>query len=280
MKIRKEIVAGAIILLLLSCIGAGIYYNNNRLLSDDLNNEKLRSEMLLAERLAIQKEVESFRFDIASLSGKNKELDNMLADAGKKLNEKENEIFNEKGKNAKMRKHLNELNQMKSDFESKVLSLTDNINKMDREKNLQDQIIASLKEENKKLADHNHLLTSMTADNYLVQTTRARERLTVKARKARKMSLSFKVPENITENISFKLTKPDGTKIEGKENGLTYTIGKDNDALLASIGMDQKITTKKIEMTYLPKDKLKPGVYKIEMFNGGKYMGSCNVKLR
>jgi hypothetical protein len=38
--------------------------------------------------------------------------------------------------------------------------------------------------------------------------------------------------------------------------------------------------SRKIEMTYEPKEKQKPGLYQIEMYNVEKYVGTINVKLR
>jgi hypothetical protein len=38
--------------------------------------------------------------------------------------------------------------------------------------------------------------------------------------------------------------------------------------------------SRKVEMTYAPKERQKPGLYKIEMYNADKYVGTVNVKLR
>ena len=55
------------------------------------------------------------------------------------------------------------------------------------------------------------------------------------AKRAKKMTVTFNVPENMVENISFKLTKPDGTQVEGKDNGIASRIVNGDEGLMASI---------------------------------------------
>jgi len=85
----------------------------------------------------------------------------------------------------------------------------------------------------------------------------------------------------MVESISFKIMKPDGSQIGGKnDQGLTFEVTNDDAGLLVNSSSEVIKVSKKIEMTYEPKEKLKAGVYKVEMFNGEKYVGACNVKLR
>lgn len=282
-KLSKErmIATGAVIFLILALIGTGLFYNSNKSLTKNLNNERLKSEMMLSEKLALQKEIEIFRNQINSLSGKNSELDKLLAETSKKLSEKEaqlSRIVRENGNIKTLKKELSDLNQMKKDFESQVLALNESIRKLNSEKDALNQTIASLQEENKQLAANYEILNSMTADNYLVETTKRKDKLTVVAKRTKKITVSFKVPENIIEDISFKIVKPDGKTVEGKNNGIACRILNEDEGLMASINGGK--VSKKIEMTYEPKDKQKPGLYQIEMYNGEKYIGTCNVKLR
>ena len=120
----------------------------------------------------------------------------------------------------------------------------------------------------------------MTTDNYLVEATKRKDKLTVMAKRAKKITMSFNVPENMVENISFKLTKPDGKQVDGKGNGIAYKVVNGDEGLTASLSGGAIKVSKKIVMTYEPKEKQKSGIYKIEMYNHDKYIGACNVKLR
>ncbi len=280
---ERRITAIAVIILIAGLISTGIFYTVNRSQSKNLNDEKLKSEMMLSEKLALQKEIESFKTQVNSLTGKNTELDKLLAETSQKLIEKEaqlSRVVRENGNIKTLKKELADLNQMKKDFESQVLALNESIRKLNSEKDALNQTIASLKEENKQLAANYEILNSMTADNYLVETTKRKDRLTVVARRTKKITVSFKVPENIVEDISFKIIKPDGKIVEGKDNGVACRILNEDEGLVASINGGAIKVSKKIEMTYEPKEKQKPGLYQIEMYNGEKYIGTCNVKLR
>lgn len=280
---ENRITAGVVVLLIMALIATGIYYSSNKSLTKNLNTEKLKSEMMLSEKLALQKEIDTFKNQINSLSGKNTELDKMLAETSLKLSDKEaqlNRIARENGNIKQLKKQLAELEQMKRDFDSQLLTLNETIQKLNKEKDAMNQTIASLQKENKELAANLEILSSLTADNYLVETTKRKDRLTIVAKRTKKITVTFKVPENMVENISFKLVKPDGAKVEGKGNGIAHRVVNGDDGLMASISGGAIKVLKRIEMTYEPKEKQKPGVYNIEIFNGDKYIGACNVKLR
>lgn len=280
---ERLIAAGAMILLLVALVGTGLFYSSNKSLTKNLNNEKLKTEMMLSEKLELQKEIETFRNQINSLSGKNTELDNLLAQTSLKLSEKEaqlNRIVRENGNIKTLKKELAELSKMKKDFENQVLALNESIQKLNAEKNVLNQTIASLQEENKQLAMNLDILSSMTADNFLVETTKKKDRLTVVARRTKKIAVTFKVPDTIVEDITFKIIKPDGKVVEGKDKGIAYHVVNGDEGLTASVTGGAIQVSRKIEMTYMPKEKQKPGLYQIEMYNSDKYVGTINVKLR
>lgn len=270
-------------LLIATLIGTFSFYRNGISLQTSLNDERLKTEMMLSEKLALQKEIDNFRAQINSLNGKNTELDKLLAQATKKLNDKQaelNKIVKDNSNIALLNKQIEGLNKMKRDFENDIMALNERISKLNKENDAMDQTIASLKKENELLNSNLAILSSMVADDYLVETSKKNDKLTAKAKQARKMSLTFNVPDNIVSNISFKITKPDGKRVEGKDSGIAYVVVDENETLLASTSAGEIKVSRKIEMNYSPKEKLKPGVYKIEMYNGDRYIGTCNVKLR
>lgn len=280
---NKKASTAGLVIILMSILGTAFFYSANNSLTKNLNEEKLKTEMILSEKLKLQKEIINFRTEIKALEGKNSEIDKILGETSKKLIKKESEVdkmVHENGNLKNLKKQLAELVQMKKVFEGQIVVFNETIQKLNLEKIDKDAIIASLQNENKQLASNLDILSSMTADNYLVETTKRKDKLTIIAKRAKKMSVSFKVPENVVEKISFKVTKPDGTSVEGKDNGVAYRVLNNDDNLLASLSKEEIKVSKKIEMTYEPKEKLKSGIYKIEMYNGEKYIGSCNVKLR
>lgn len=285
MKREKSIITAAVILLLAAILGIGYFYSANKSITSILNKERLYGEKTLSEKLALEKDIDAFKTKINAMSGKNDELDKMLAATNQKLSDKENEIrriYRENGNIKALKKEIAELTQLKKDFELQAASLNEMIKSLNKEKMALNETIAALQSENKQLAANLDILSSMTSDNFLVETTKKKGKLTVMAKRARKMTVSFNVPNNVSENISFKIIKPDGSKVDGKENGVAYRVVNPEEGLTASTSavIETVKVSKKIEMTYQPKEKQKPGIYKIEMYDGDKYIGACNVKLR
>ena len=280
---EKLIAGGAVIFLIVALIATGVFYKSNKSLTKNLNSEKLKSEMMLSQKLELQKEIEAFKTQVNSLNGKNDELDKFLTSTTQKLLDKEAElkkIKRENGNIKQLKKQLADLEDMKKDFESQVSVLFESIQKLTAEKNNLNKTIASLQEENKQLAENLKIISSMTADNYLVETTKRKDKLTVVAKRAKKMAVTFKVPDNVVDDISFKIIKPDGKVVEGKDSGIAYHVLNANEGLMASADGGAIQVSRKIEMTYEPKEKQKPGIYKIEMYNADKYVGTVNVRLR
>ncbi len=116
---QKAITSGAVIILLVSLIGAGISYNANQSTKKNLNDEKLKTELILSEKLNLEKEFADFKNQMNGLKGKNSDLDKVLSETSKKLSEKEEEISTisrENGSMRVLRKQITELSQMKKGF--------------------------------------------------------------------------------------------------------------------------------------------------------------------
>lgn len=285
MKRENSIIAAAVILLLMALLGIGYFYSAHRSVTAILNKERLESEKMLSEKLTLEKDIDSFKSRINDLSGQNAGLDKMLAEVNQQLSEKQNQIRrmqHENGNLKELKKQVAELQQMKKEFESQVRSLNEMIMALNKEKNTLNQTIASLEAQNKQLAANLEILSSVTSDNFLVETTRKNNKLTVMAKRARKMAISFSVPNNLSENLSFKIIRPDGSKVEGNDKNVAYRVLNPEEGLTASTGntLETIKVDRKIEMTWHPEQKQKPGIYKIEMYNVGKYIGSCNIRLR
>ncbi len=282
-KNEKLILTGSLVFLFLSLGGFGYFFVSSKKLTNNLNNEKLRSELILSEKVSLDKEILNLKNQLSALKGTNSELDQIIAQTSQRLSEKEAElskIKRENGNIKSLKKQLDEIGKLKKDLDTQIAALNESVKKLNSEKDDLSKTIAALKAENQELAENNRIMSSLKADNYLVQSTRGKNKLTVKARRTNKISVSLKVPANMVENLNFNIIKPNGVKVKGSDKGLAIKTIDDDDQLLVSLYNDEIKVSKSIEFSYTPKEKLKPGVYKIEMYNGEKYIGSCNVKLR
>jgi peptidoglycan hydrolase CwlO-like protein len=92
MKKERVIAAGSVITLIVSLIITGLFYNSNKFLANNLDQERLKTELMLSEKLALQKEIHSFKNQIKSITRKNEEHDKILGMVCQKLGMKEAEI--------------------------------------------------------------------------------------------------------------------------------------------------------------------------------------------
>jgi hypothetical protein len=288
-RINKErvIAATTTTLLVLSLIGIGWYYRSNNSLKSGLNDEKLKSESLLSEKLALAKEAEKLKNDILLWQGKSTETDKMLADAMDKITNMEKTINGLRKENAtvtSLKKELSDLKQLRKDLEVQIASL-DQQNKQ-KAQEIEDMTaeLNSLKSKQNELnADLTELKGSVT-DDFRVESTKGKKKnkLTVNAARTKKLMVSFEIPQSMSEDVKFNIITPKGTVIKSEDEGLTYQVIDDGRNLTASIApySGDFVISRRIEMTYSPDKKLEPGIYKIQIYHKDKISGSCQVKLK
>jgi len=282
---KEQIIAATTTaLLFISLIGIGYYYNTNSSLKGGLNQEKLRSESLLSEKLALSKEAEKLKSDIISWKGKTKEADSKLDNAMKRVTEMEGTIRNLRRDNASLpslRNELVELKKIRTDLESHIATLEGSHKAKESKINELTAEISSLQSE---LAEtRTKIIPVNITDNFRIESQRGRKnKLTVNAARTKRMVVSFEIPMAMTENISFQITTPDGEQISSDNKALTHEVIEDGRNFIASLSpmTGEFEISKRVEMTYSPSKKLDPGVYIVDILHNGKKSGRTQVKLR
>lgn len=283
---EKVIAASVTFLLFASLIGLLVYQSSNKSLKEILNSTKLKSETLLSEKLNLDKEILRLKRTMADMAGKSTEIDRLLVEANEKLSQKETEIKTYKKENQKVKSLQNQLaaiQKIKSDLEEQIASLNMNNNQLANYNEELNRSIASLQNENKTLKENMAILSTLVADNFRVESIKGnKDRLTVNARKAKKLVVGFDVPPSIAEDVSFKITTPKGELFTSKDDRITSTIIEDERSLLASMSplTGQFEISKRIEMVYKPEKKLSSGIYKIDIYNKDTKLSSCQIRLR
>lgn len=286
---RLSVIVAAIILLA-AVITTGTFISKNMTLKSGLNDEKLRSESLLSEKLALDKEIVQFKNAINLLKGKNADTEKLLAETQVKLANKEKEIaglYKENASVKSLKKQLAEVRAMNEDFMHKVTVLEMKNENLEAENKKLQNSIASLENEKEELLKQIDLAQAesfIKADNYQIDVSKNinKEKLTVKARRTKKMSVIIDVPKNLASDIGFNITTPDGKVITEKSKTLSWKVVDSDKTLTASLNPfdDNLIVTHQVKLTYTPTSKMKPGVYKIGILNKGNNIGNCRVQLR
>lgn len=257
----------------------------NSSLEVGLNNEKLRTESLLSEKLILEKDMAKLKDRLASLSGKNSDLEKVVKQTSMKLEAKEteyNKIRKENLSLQQIRKQHQELLTLQKDLEAQIENLSSSFARLQKENGDLNNAVASLEQRNRLLNEELHRAFLANLDNTQMDALQGKGKLTVKARRSNKLVATFDVPADL-KNLTFKVIDPSGNPLTHKDGTIASRVITSSDSYVASSsttlnGVNSKLA--KVEMVYLPTKKLNRGTYKVEILNDNLYVGSLQVRLR
>ncbi len=278
-------IGAAIIVLLL--IGLVIAVSSNLKNKKNLNAEKLNSEKLLSEKLQVEKELEGVKADFTSLQQKNDANEKLLAETNKKIGENQRKINSLAGENRTLReskKELEDLQKVKAEIEKESNQLKSDYDKLLTKSNDLQSSLAAMEAKNNKLTAQLDSANLYKADNYLVTATRGKkkEKIVICASRTKKLNVTFDVPNNLTETISFKIVTPSGSTINPDNKSLSWYFVPDSKNYTASLSAIPGLieASKQVVLTYAATEKLVKGEYKIEILCKGIDIGNCRVQLK
>ncbi len=153
--------------------------------------------------------------------------------------------------------------------------------------------VNELKSENSRLRGNNDKLTAELAqsaeaaasvNNSMVVAARGKkkEKVVVKARRTQHLNIDLELPENMAKAVRTRITKPDGRMLEGTDPIISASSSSDpNDATAAARAGAPQRRMSRISMRIDPKkEKLVPGIYKVDVYSGNRYVGTTRTTLR
>lgn len=255
----------------------------NSSLEAGMKEQQLRSEALLSEKLLLEKDMEKFKDQLAKLRGENASLDDLAKKAMARLKEQESGYDRMKRENASLaqvRKQRQELEALKNQLQNELTSLRASYAALEAKNNELNNTIVALQERNKTLTDDLNRAMFATVDQTQIQAVKGKaEKLTVKARRTKKLIASLEVPANL-KNLSFRIADSNGNVLKPEQGTLAFTaVPSDNNITASSDPGVEGNKLQRVELVYLPKQKLKTGVYTVEVLNENLYVGSLKVRL-
>lgn len=281
---NKSKIAGIVItgLFFTSLIGIVYLHDSNASLEQLLNGNLLKTESVLSEKLQLEKEIIDFRKQMASYTGTNKDLDRKLKDATNKLAQREKQLKNAAQGSASA-KELAELKKLKAELEREMASLQGNLmNTLNDRDKLSDEL-ALANARNRELNNTVSIMEAMALNNYRIDATKRNDKHTVVARRTRNLNVAFDFPSDVADKVQFKVHTPDGKVIDKGDGALTYQIIDEPGEYSASLEVQNFAggkSSKRIEMRYKPTERMKKGLYTIDIMNGQTYIASCQVYLK
>ena len=258
----------------------------NKGLNKRLADERLKSEILLSEKLTVDKLVSKYQTDIQNLENKNKILDKMTADANFEILTKNKEIERlraERQSVKNLQKTVDELENQKQKMNKELIALNNSLTDAKAENSKLNKQLASATKTNSGLTSDNSVLKAIISDNYRTEAFRGkREKLTVNAKKTSKLMVSFDLPDMYNEKLWFTVTTPEGKEFtSNKDLAAGISIVPNDDGLLAAGTVSPGPgRTNRVEMTYHPLRKLSEGVYQFSIYNEDRFLGSTQLRLK
>lgn len=256
----------------------------NSSLEAGLQDQKLKSEALLSEKLLLEKDIQKMKDQLFALKGQNLDLDNLVKNASSKLENQESEYNRMRKENASLlqiKKQREELAALRHQLENELQNLKNSYDDLEARNEELNSAVASLQERNRILTDDLNRAAFAAVDQSQIQAVRGKgEKLTVSAKRTRKLIASFEVPASL-KNLSFRISDSKGNTLDQNHGTIASTSVPSDKNLTASI--DSEVLgnkLQKVEMVYIPKEKLKTGLYTVEILNENLHVGSLKVKLK
>ncbi|WP_266366512.1 hypothetical protein [Tellurirhabdus rosea] len=286
-------------LLLFLALGFGIYQWNrgntltrsNETLTDQVDSLKILRDGLTREIQAVSTQLETARTQNSSLSASLTGLNEKLAERDRvlaRLRAENNSI-------PSLRRQVLQLSQVKA-------SLTEELDKLRQDNTRLAEENTRLREENRQLTSQNDDLRNrpeepekeaptgplLKANALRVEVVQRRDRLTVRARRAREIAVMVELPKELQSeepNQMLYLSMKDVQQrpLEDKE-ARKMTIDVPGVMNPVTVHLAQKVDFQKnpqrITLKYKPDEKLKAGIYAAELFTEQAFLGRVEFRLR
>ena len=276
--------AGIIAVLVLALILA---IGSNAKNKKNLGKEKTNSESLLLEKQKLESNLEKLNSDLSRLNQQSDANARLLEESNLKIaeNEKKNKALSGEVKMLRSDKmELADLKKAKADLDAEYSQLKSERDRILVQNKDLEKSIASLENEKSDLTAQIEKARLYNTDNFLVTATRGKktEKIVIRASRTKKINMSFEIPQNLTETISFKIGTPGGAIINPEDKGLSWFFPLDSRKLTASLSAvtGEFEPSKQVVLNYVSKGKLAKGEYKIQIFSNGNNVGNCRIMLR
>jgi hypothetical protein len=256
----------------------------NGSLEAGLEKEKLKSESLLSEKLLLEKDIQKFKDQLFEMKDRNLDLSSLVKSTTAKLERQEADYNRMKKQNlslAQVKKQRQELIAMQAQLENELQHLRSSYASLEARNNELNSTIALLQEKNKLLSDDLNRAMFASVDQSQIQAVKGKsERLTVRAKKTRKLIANFQLPANL-KSLSFRVVDSKGNALTSKEGDTIVELTpSENNFTASSETTPQDNRPQNVLLTYIPKSRLNSGLYTIEILNDNLYVGSLKVKLK
>ncbi|MCB0792208.1 MAG: hypothetical protein H6595_12705 [Flavobacteriales bacterium] len=276
---RSKLIAGAAIILLALSLGWNLHQQGmNHDLADDLDLQRNENVRMVREQRDAQQDLVLARTELSRQEEHAAELEaerHRAQDEVAGLRMRIDRLQGAAAEAGRWKKDAEGLQQAKAVLEQQLMEARSGLDRMNGEKLALEARNLALKQQIDQLA-----ADQATIDQSLLQAFQGRkERMTVVARRTRKVQLTMMLPPGLAGQVDYRITDPAGRTINGDDPAVSVITFAEPGPLLAG-GEAAPTGNDRVKLVYDPKEKLKPGLYKIEVVKGDRRLGTTYIALR
>lgn len=282
-------------LLTLAVVG-GLYLDKTRTLIDRFDQEERRADSLLSVKLQLEGDVRSLTSQLEMATGENESLGKRISALHGQLYQRdalENQLRQQNGVRTRAIQGLNvkveNLKTARDSSEKQMEAMRDKIEWMAGSNAL---LANQNKELQRQLNDAQATIltkvsrSTITGDAFLVETTKANQKETAKAKKVKALTVSLRIPTDLklngAQDVYLSLTDSQNNPIITTLKTTTITLADINEVI--PVHAIQRInfspTTQRISLSIIPDHTLKPGKYRASVYTRDIYLGAVEFQLR
>lgn len=278
-------VASGVALILMLIAGTWGAWNArvSQSLRSERDQEKLRAEELLSEKLLVEKNLSTSESQLHDLVEKNETLSRQLEEAKRSGILNDSSIKNLQNQLVANKRIYKELVAANHALEIKLSSLNKEAEGLRNERTVALSEVETLRGKVDNLKKELALAhTSYYYDRVLVEASRGKkDKLVAKASRTKKLKATLMIPSAM-KDVTFQIFDPSGNLISNApSNGiLAVRVIEDNNTVASTSGGEGASTYKPTEMTFIPKKKLASGTYRIQVLSENLLVGTLQVRLQ
>jgi chromosome segregation ATPase len=281
----RAIITGMIILFTAGVIWLVVSRQRINALTEQLDEEKLRNESLLSEKLLIAKDLDKESSQVDVLSAEKHRLARELRQRADALGHQTNESKRLKTRLTLARESVEKGNLQIEELHSKLVANDVQLLRLEEQHRVRKDSIDYLTATITRLEAERDAAVKRSIDQTLIFAEKGNNKLTTKAKRINELVANVDLPSELND-LSFVVEGPDGAILSNthQENENTVTVRQLTDGASATASLNSTVprltVTKRMEVVYTPSEKLRPGIYVIKIFNESEYVGSMQIALR
>jgi phage shock protein A len=248
-----------------------------------IEQERLKHERLLGDKLQLEKLMAGLQVELNGAQQDNTDARLRIAELERRIKQSEDRARGLEARSngsSRTRKELAAAQQERTGLLNELEALRAT------ERDLRAQL-AQARNDHDALAARfeQQQMGAQMVNNAEVEALRGRkEKLTVVARRTREIRMAFDLPQHLAEQASFRIISPKGAQYKGADPALSWTFDKPGHEPMASIALIEGSTSSaraaRVHLRFNPKEKLEPGVYRIDVHSGETYLNTVLLRLR